>query len=636
MKKIFKYFSVFLSIALMGAFTSCNLLEPEDEVTEIVLGIKTFSPAKVVPGMEMTINGSCFDQVTEIVFPGEVGVSSFKKVTNEMIRVTVPKGVSAEGGKLVVKGEGVQAESNVTLAIGNTLVSGFSKQAGEEISGGEQLTVFGTDLEFINKAEFLDADSNVLEVSDAEFYRKGTSNVILIVPKNTFEGSYVGKLYTIDGKVFPLPELSYKKPAEGGHWETVKVPVWTNEDPDGNGAVSWSGTYRFALEGHDGAGECIAEFPQDVWDMLMSQTFYLDVTATDPQIRVTNGWWDTSWKAGDLQPGNELLTDNGDGTFTATIDLSDDPDFVATLIEKHLLFTGDRFTPMTIYYTEEQWVDGGGHMEVVKTSIWKGDGSAGAVSWSGSYRFALEGHDGAGECIAEIPQDTWDKMMTQTFYLDVEATDPQIRVTNGWWDTSWKVGDLQPGNEFLTDNGDGTFTATINLSDDPDFVATLVEKHLLFTGDRFTPLEIYFAEEVWVGGGGDSGPKQVPIWEGDGSAGAVSWSGSYRFALEGHDGAGECIAEIPQDTWDKMMTQTFYLDVEATDPQIRVTNGWWDTSWKVGDLQPGNEFLTDNGDGTFTATINISDDPDFIATLEEKHLLFTGDRFTPLKLYFLE
>ncbi len=636
MKKIFKYFSVFLSIALMGAFTSCNLLEPEDEVTEVVLGIKTFSPAKVVSGMEMTINGSCFDQVTEIVFPGEVSVSSFKKVTNEMIRVTVPKGVSEEGGKLVVKGEGVLAESNAALTIGKTQVSGFSKQAGEEISGGEQLTVFGTDLEFINKAEFLDADSNVLEVSDAEFYRKGTSNVILIVPRNTFEGSYVGKLYTIDGKVFPLPELSYKKPAEGGHWETVKVPVWTNEDPDGNGAVSWSGTYRFALEGHDGAGECIAEFPQDVWDKLMSQTFYLDVTATDPQIRVTNGWWDTSWKAGDLQPGNELLTDNGDGTFTATIDLSDDPDFVATLIEKHLLFTGDRFTPMTIYYTEEQWVDGGGHMEVVKTSIWKGDGSAGAVSWSGSYRFALEGHDGAGECIAEIPQDIWDKMMTETFYLDVEATDPQIRVTNGWWDTSWKVGDLQPGNEFLTDNGDGTFTATINLSDDPDFVATLIEKHLLFTGDRFTPLEIYFAEEVWVGGGGDSGPKQVPIWEGDGSAGAVSWSGSYRFALEGHDGAGECIAEIPQDTWDKMMTQTFYLDVEATDPQIRVTNGWWDTSWKVGDLQPGNEFLTDNGDGTFTATINISDDPDFIATLEEKHLLFTGDRFTPLKLYFLE
>jgi hypothetical protein len=227
---------------------------------------------------------------------------------------------------------------------------------------------------------------------------------------------------------------------------------------------------------------------------MMTQTFYLDVEATDPQIRVTNGWWDTSWKVGDLQPGNEFLTDNGDGTFTATINLSDDPDFVATLIEKHLLFTGDRFTPMTIYYTEEQWVDGGGHMEVVKTSIWKGDGSAGAVSWSGSYRFALEGHDGAGECIAEIPQDTWDKMMTQTFYLDVEATDPQIRVTNGWWDTSWKVGDLQPGNEFLTDNGDGTFTATINISDDPDFIATLEEKHLLFTGDRFTPLKLYFLE----------------------------------------------------------------------------------------------------------------------------------------------
>ena len=156
---MFKYFGVILSVALMGAFTAaCGLLEQEEQETEVVLGIKTFSPMKVVPGMEMTINGSCFDQVTEIVFPEEVVVTSFKKVTNEMIRVTVPNGVSVEGGKLVVRGEGVIAESNSTLTIGNTQVTGFSKQAGEEISGGEQLTVYGNDLEFINKVELLDAD----------------------------------------------------------------------------------------------------------------------------------------------------------------------------------------------------------------------------------------------------------------------------------------------------------------------------------------------------------------------------------------------------------------------------------------------------------------------------------------------
>ena len=42
----------------------------------------------------------------------------------------------------------------------------------------------------------------------------------------------------------------------------------------------------------------------------------------------------------------------------------------------------------------------------------------------------------------------------------------------------------------------------------------------------------------------------------------------------------------------------------------------------------------DNGDGTFTVKINISDDPDFVDALDARHLLITGDRFTPLKLYF--
>jgi hypothetical protein len=43
--------------------------------------------------------------------------------------------------------------------------------------------------------------------------------------------------------------------------------------------------------------------------------------------------------------------------------------------------------------------------------------------------------------------------------------------------------------------------------------------------------------------------------------------------------------------------------------------------------------LTDNGDGTWTLEINISGDP-LVDTIDEKHILFTGDRFTPVKLYF--
>ena len=507
MKKIVKYFGIFLSLALMG--TACNIQE-ENGSADIGLGIKVFFPTKVVAGQPMTINGSDFSAVKEIVFPDGVGVSDFELVSNEMIRVTAPSGMASGGGKLIVRTSGEQAESTQTLTLGNTVVTGFSKQEGEEIQGGEQLTIFGTDLEFINGVKLLDPDGVEYILDEKDFYRKGTSSVIISIPKkNILDGTFVGTLLTYDGKQIPLPELTYKPAADEGHWETQKVIIWENDDPDGHGAVSWNGTYRFALEGHDGNNECIAEIPQDIWNRMMSETFYLDVQATDPQIRVTNGWWDTQWLS-DFQPGNERLTDNGDGTWTLELNLSDAADFVATLEEKHLLLTGDRFTPLRIYFTEDVWVGGEGHMEIVKTSIWKGDGTSGAVSWNGTYRFALEGHDGNNECIAEIPQDIWNRMMSETFYLDVQATDPQIRVTNGWWDTQW-LSDFQPGNERLTDNGDGTWTLEINFSDAADFVATLEEKHLLFTGDRFTPMEIYFAEEIWVGGGGDAGNGEIDI-----------------------------------------------------------------------------------------------------------------------------
>ena len=73
MKKIFKHFGVFLSVALMGAFTACNILDPASELTE-GLGIKVFFPTKVVAGQPMTINGTGFTGVREIVFPDGVSV----------------------------------------------------------------------------------------------------------------------------------------------------------------------------------------------------------------------------------------------------------------------------------------------------------------------------------------------------------------------------------------------------------------------------------------------------------------------------------------------------------------------------------------------------------------------------------
>ena len=516
MKHIFKYLGALLAVVLIGAtFTACS--EDDAESANVGLGIKTFFPTKVVTNQPITINGSGFDAITEIEFPGGAKATNFEIVGNDMVRVNAPAGIAADGGKIVVRTANGEAESRQSLTLGHTNVTGFSKQPGEEAAGGELITVYGTDLEFINSVELLDPDSVFQLIDHKDFYRKGTSNLIFRVPKkDIYDGTFVGYLHTYDGQKIALPELTYKPAADEGHWETVRTSIWKNTGSD---EVNWNGTYRFALEGHDGNNECIAEIPQEVWEKMKTETFFISFkpTADWYQIRITNGWWDTQWlgKDNDFSPNNmaDQFIDNGDGTYSIQINFGDDP-LVGTLDEKHLLFTGSGYLPLEIYFEEEVWVGGGGHMELIKTSFWKNGGSD-EVNWNGTYRFALEGHDGNNECIAEIPQEIWDKIKTGPFFISFKPTADwyQIRITNGWWDTQWlgKDNDFSPNNmaDQIIDNGDGTYSILINFGDDP-LVGTLDEKHLLFTGSGYIPLELYFEEEVWVGGG-DGGSSDIDI-----------------------------------------------------------------------------------------------------------------------------
>ena len=637
MKKIFKHFGLFVSVALMGAFTACNITEIE-ESADIGLGIKVFFPTKVVAGQPMTINGSGFSDVREVVFPNGVSVTDFEIVSDDMIRVTAPAGIAADGGNIIVRTADEEVESRLPLTLGKTVVSGYSRQEGESIQCGELLTIFGQDLEFINRVELIDEDGNPLVLEQEYFYRKGTSSVVFKIPKNTLIDTFAGKVYTIDGRVFSLPELTFEPAPQGGHWETVKTTIWENDDPEGHGAVNWNGTYRFAGEGFS-TGEEIYTIPADQWSLIKGGTFYVVLQGDNPQIRVTTGWWSSTWTGDDIFPGNELLVDNGDGTWTLTVNLSGDQTLLDLLDAQHLLFTGGGYTPLEIYYTEDIWVDGDGHMEIVRTSVWENDDPEGhgAVNWNGTYRFAGEGFS-TGEEIYTIPADQWSLIKGGTFYVVLQGDNPQIRVTTGWWSSTWTGDDIFPGNELLVDNGDGTWTLTVNLSGDQTLLDLLDAQHLLFTGGGYTPLEIYFEEEIWVDGGGDE-PKEVDIWTNDDPEGhgPANWNGIYRFAPESNS-TGEEIYTVPQDVWEKMKTTKFYLLAQGSDwVQMRIVTGWWTSQWPAPDtdITTGNEMIVDNGDGTYVIGLDLSGSA-LVDAMDAEHLLFTGSGYTPLKLYFIE
>ena len=177
--------------------------------------------------------------------------------------------------------------------------------------------------------------------------------------------------------------------------------------------------------------------------------------------------------------------------------------------------------------------------------------------------------------------------------------------------------------------------------------------------------DVYFSpekKEVWVMTPGykpgDETPTPVEpvtegvIWENDGTVGAAAWSGNpgspYRFAKEGMDGLNECCAQIPAAVWEGMKIAPFCVNVkpapEATWWQIRVVNGWWGEQWPQAnpttdggeyDIKPTTEGVVDNGDGTYTFTVEFGEHS-IVPTLDEKHLLFAGDGFIINKIYFGE
>ena len=572
MKNIFKFFGTILTIVLTAALTGCTL-EEQFESAEAGLHIKVFFPTKVVAGQPMTINGSGFADATKVVFPGEIEVTDFEIVSNDMIRVNAPAGIAAEGGKIRVCTEAEETESPLPLTLGNTVISGYSANAGDQIDGGAQITIYGKDLEFITGVELLDTDGNPDLIEDELFNRKSTGNIIFTVPKKVYEGTFAGKVYTIDGKTFEMPELTYKPASDGGYFETVEHIIWENPDPEGIGSVSWSGQYRFYGEGNaDSNNECIAMISADHWNIIKTGTFYLKFApAADAyQIRANTGWWAFDGDgAYDIHGGDERIIDNGDGTFSLAYTLSEEPlasGILGLIDEQHLLFTGSGYTPLKLVYTEEVWV--GGTIEIVRTSIWKNDGSVAAASWSGSpYRFAMDGRDGNNECVATIAPDIWEKMKTTAFKVDFATTADwfAIRILDGWWSVgNTDANDINPNYEGLVDNGDGTFTIEVDLSANPDLVAVLDEKHLLFAGDAFQILEMYWEEEVLVPGGGT--PVEVVLWEGE--AIADDWKDQPTILSD----AGLELAEAGA-----VAGQTLYFYLEPLEDawQVKVVEGHW-------------------------------------------------------------
>ena len=188
------------------------------------------------------------------------------------------------------------------------------------------------------------------------------------------------------------------------------------------------------------------------------------------------------------------------------------------------------------------------------------------------------------------------------FTFKLKPTDNGYLLNVVWPEPDYMLtyGPTSPGYNSstpFTRNGDGNWTLEVNFADAPDLLDEINEKDLLFTGTGYSVEEIYFVDE---------GVK-VPVWTNDGWLGEINWSSKYRFGgIRLH--ALECCYIFPQDVWEKMKSNPFFVTIKGASPSIRITTGWWNTNYTASLIEPGYDKLTRNGDGCWTAELTVTED----------------------------
>ena len=644
MKKIFRYLNIAtLLVVLSAMFVSCADTDNDDN-GNLGLNIKVFSPTVVVPGQPMTINGSGFGDVTEIEFPGNINVTDFEIVTNEMIRVKAPAGLNTAGKLLVRNASGETATSPLSLIIGHTTISGYSareyKDGGKAdedydvVKGNSLFTVYGTGMQFMSSAEFIDEDGNPIVVNASAFHRVAPGRVVIQVPAKVLTGKFSVKLRTIDGNEFETPVFAFETAQDGGHWEYTRRFLWQNDGS--NDAVSWNGVYRFGLNGHDGNNECLATLDEETWAAIKdSEVYFLFDGSEASNVRITTGWWSAAYGGTEHNCIDMAEDDEESGKKVIKLNIKEDHNIYDLIDEQHILFTGSDYIPLGIFVIDATWVEGGGHFEKVRETFWKNDGTLGNISWNGAYRFGLEGHDGNNECATTFDEETWTKFMTEPIRIAIEKTgdaDPNVRVTTGWWSSDFG-GKEYNWYQAVEEDENGKLFIELNLANEPDFVSLLVDQHILFTGDAYKIVEIYQEKEVWVEGGG-SQPEPIVLWENDGTNGAVSWNGVYRFSNDEAQ-TDEVIFAFSMEDWSIIKDGTFYLLFDGNETSnVRITTGWWSGAYGGAEHNCIDMAEDDEATGKKVIKINLKEDGNLYDNIDVQHLLFTGDAYTPLKLYY--
>lgn len=182
----------------MACLVSCS----DDTASEEARGVSltTFFPTAVMQGQEMTVTGTRLGEAKTFTFPGGVEVSQFELVSENMIRMTVPTGISSEDGELVMNlTDGSSLISRQTMHRAQPAISGM--EPGDAVSIMQTLTVNGKDMQSIRRVymPYGKDTTQTIAVEAMEFMRKSDDNIQFTVPDSVAGGDVSFTLEAYDG-----------------------------------------------------------------------------------------------------------------------------------------------------------------------------------------------------------------------------------------------------------------------------------------------------------------------------------------------------------------------------------------------------------------------------------------------------
>ncbi len=263
------------------------------------VSLNAFGPSPVARGGQIRFVGSGLDQITSVVFPGNVEVTDITKVDDKTIMVTVPKD-GPEVGKIELKyaGGSLFTESDITY----TEPISIDNISPSKVKAGDLLTLEGDYLNLMNAVVFAIGDT----IYEDQFQEHTRYKISLYVPAE----AQTGKVAVTDGEqvvecegnlivtlpaVASIADLSGKKPGDsitiaGTDFDLITRLTVADEDTEFsiNGEAT---TVTFTLPENTPDSAAIAVYPASEVEVIIAyigMQMPTDVVAT-PATELRSG-----------------------------------------------------------------------------------------------------------------------------------------------------------------------------------------------------------------------------------------------------------------------------------------------------------------------------------------------------------